>query len=274
MATKVVTQVIRNATNYTFAFEDNWPTYGDFDLNDIVATIDKVTFAQHEDGSVGTYTLNGTLQAVGASKKLGLGIQFLGFAASNVVELKGIVEGVTSNSTPLSFEANQSNPVIIICNDAHRFIGNSENDRSYVNTLANNSNNKNGAKFEISIEFRKGAVQPKDLNINQLDVFAISKEADTKTKRIEIHIAGHAPTDLGNTKLFGQGNDQSSVEEQRYYLSSENLAWGIVIPTDFAWPLEYKNIKDVYTDFVSWVTTGGKENKDWYNNHNGQVFKK
>ncbi len=45
--------------------------YGDFDLNDIVATIDKVTFAQHEDGSVGTYTLNGTLQAVGASKKLG-----------------------------------------------------------------------------------------------------------------------------------------------------------------------------------------------------------
>mgnify|MGYP000036122846 FL=1 len=243
-------------------------------MNDIVATIDKVTFAQHEDGSVGTYTLNGTLQAVGASKKLGLGIQFLGFAASNVVELKGIVEGVTSNSTPLSFEANQSNPVIIICNDAHRFIGNSENDRSYVNTLANNSNNKNGAKFEISIEFRKGAVQPKDLNINQLDVFAISKEADTKTKRIEIHIAGHAPTDLGNTKLFGQGNDQSSVEEQRYYLSSENLAWGIVIPTDFAWPLEYKNIKDVYTDFVSWVTTGGKENKDWYNNHNGQVFKK
>jgi hypothetical protein len=48
-----------------------------------------------------------------------LGIQFLGFAASNVVELKGIVEGVTSNSTPLGFEANQSNPVIIICNDAH-----------------------------------------------------------------------------------------------------------------------------------------------------------
>lgn len=266
--------IVEDATNYTFAFEDNWPTYGDFDLNDIVATIDKVTFAQHEDGSVGTYILNGTLQAVGASKKLGLGIQFLGFAASNVVELKGIVEGVTSNSTPLGFEANQSNPVIIICNDAHRFIGNSENDRSYVNTLANSSNNKNGAKFEISIEFRKGAVQPKDLNINQLDVFVISKEADTKTKRIEIHVAGHAPTDLGNTKLFGQGNDQSSVEEKRYYLSSENLAWGVVIPTDFAWPLEYKNIKDVYTDFVSWVTTGGKENKDWYNNHNGQVFKK
>ena len=85
--------IVEDATNYTFAFEDNWPTYGDFDLNDIVATIDEVTFAQHEDGSAGAYTLNGTLQAVGASKKLGLGIQFLGFAASNVVELKGIIEG-------------------------------------------------------------------------------------------------------------------------------------------------------------------------------------
>ena len=89
-----------------------------------------------------------------------------------------------------------------------------------------------------------------------------------------MHVAGHAPTDLGNTKLFGQGNDKSSAEEKRYYLSSENLAWGVVIPTDFAWPLEYKNVKDVYTNFVSWVTSGGKENKDWYNNHNGQVFKK
>ena len=266
--------IVEDATNYTFAFEDNWPTYGDFDLNDIVTTIDKVTFAQHEDGSVGVYTLNGTLQAVGASKKLGVGIQFLGFTASNVVELKGIVEGVTSNATPINFESNQSNPVVIICNDAHRFIGNSENDRSYVNTLANNSNNKNGVKFEISIEFKKGAVKPKDLNINLLDLFVISRAADAKTKRTEVHVAGHAPTDLGNTKLFGQGNDKSSAEEKRYYLSSENLAWGVVIPTDFAWPLEYKNVKDVYTNFVSWVTSGGKENKDWYNNHNGQVFKK
>ncbi len=173
----------------------------------------------------------------------------------------------------MGFEANQSNPVIIICNDAHRFIGNSENDRSYVNTLANNSNNKNGAKFEISIEFRKGAVQPKDLNINQLDVFIISKEASSKIKRTEIHVAGYAPTDLGNTKLFGQGNDKSSAEAKCYYLSSENLAWGIVIPTEFAWPLEYKNIKNVYTNFVSWVTSGGKEYKDWYTVHNGQVFK-
>ena len=49
---------------------------------------------------------------------------------------------------------------------------------------------------------------------------------------------------------------------------------GIVIPDTFAWPLEIKNIKDVYTEFANWVISGGKENKDWYKNHNGQVFKK
>lgn len=266
--------IVEDATNYTFAFEDNWPTYGDFDLNDIVATIDEVTFAQHGDGSVGVYTLNGTLQAVGASKKLGLGIQFLGFAASNVVELKGIIEGVTNNATLINFESNQSNPVVIICNDAHHFIGNSEDDRGYVNTLAGNDHNRKGAKFEISIEFKEGTVKSSDLNINQLDVFVISRAADAKAKRTEVHVAGYAPTDLANTKLFGQGNDKSSATEKRYYLSSENLSWGVVIPTDFAWPLEYKNIKDVYTNFTGWVTSGGKESKDWYNNHNGQVFKK
>ena len=127
---------------------------------------------------------------------------------------------------------------------------------------------------EMLIKARDGHYGVPQFNINNLDVFVITRAADQKNKRLEVHVAGYAPTDLANTKLFGQGNDKSSADEKRYYLSSENLAWGVVIPTDFAWPLEYKNIKDVYTNFVGWVTSGGKENKDWYNSHNGQVFKK
>lgn len=265
--------ITEDATNYTFAFEDNWPTYGDFDLNDIVTTLDKITVALNGNGSVGSYKIEGTLQAVGASKKLGLGIQFLGFSANNVSGVNGIVQGMT-NSASLNFEAGQTNPVLIICNDAHSFLGNAADDREYINTIADGNNNKDGAKFEISVTFRDGAVAPADININKLDMFVISREADAKTKRIEIHAAGYAPTDLGNTNQFGNGNDNSSVASKRYYLSKENLAWGVVVPTNFAWPLEYRNIKDVYGNFESWVTSGGKENKDWYNHHNGQVFKK
>lgn len=262
--------VIVDNTVYTYAFEDNWPVYGDFDLNDIVTSIDKITITQRSNGSIESYKLNGTLQAVGASKKLGLGIRFLGFNTSNVTELKGNIKGTTQ----LSFESNQSNPVVIICNDAHLFMGNAENDRGFINTLEDNSNNKDGVKFEISIGFKDGAVKLEDININKIDMFVISREADAKSKRSEIHVAGYTPTDLGNAKQFGLGNDNSSVTDKRYYLSKENLAWGVVIPSEFAWPLEYKNVKNVYEDFAGWVISGGKDNKDWYKNHNGQIFKK
>lgn len=265
--------VTEDATNYTFAFEDNWPTYGDFDMNDIIATIDKVTVTQNVNSSVESYKIEGTLQAVGASKKLGLGIQFLGFNANTVTAVNGIVQGMAS-SAPLTFEGNQSKPVLIISTDAHRFLGNAQDDREYINTINGSDNNKNGAKFEVSLTFKDGAVTPADININKLDMFVISRDAASGNKRMEIHLAGFAPTDLGNTGQFGNGNDNSSAASNRYYLSKENLAWGIVVPNNFAWPLEYANIKDVYSKFTSWVTSAGKENKDWYNNHNGQVFKK
>ena len=29
-------------TIYTYAFEDQWPAYGDFDMNDVIITIDKI----------------------------------------------------------------------------------------------------------------------------------------------------------------------------------------------------------------------------------------
>ncbi len=265
--------IITDETTYTYAFEDNWPIYGDFDMNDIVVSIDKTTTVLYSEGSVKTYTLEGTLQAVGASKKLGLGVRFQALNATNFVGVKGLVQGTTNNSSPLSLEANQSKPVIIICNDAHRFMGNAENDRNFINTVPGSTGNTDGAPFEISIEFREGTVTPDDVIIKNLDMFVIAREADSKSKRTEIHVIGYSPTDLGSTTLFGTGNDESSVGGP-YYSSFENLAWGWVIPAKFAWPSEHVNIKGVYSNFVSWVQSKGDENQDWYENHNGQVYTK
>ena len=149
-------------------------------------------------------------------------------------------------------------------------------DRPFINTYQTASTNKADLpQYAVRFEFTESdKISSSAFNINNLDVFIITKAADQRTKRTEVHIAGYAPTDLANTTLFGQANDDSSLSSKRYYLSSENLTWGIVVPDKFSWPLEIKNVKDVYTGFANWVTSGGKENKDWYKNHNGQVFKK
>ena len=261
--------VIDDATAYTYVFEDNWPKYGDFDLNDIVLTISDRSVQANASGNLKSAKLDIALEAVGASKVLGVGIRFFGLP-ENITPKKFTVKGVNA-----SFEAGQSLPTLILFENAHGEFSFSD-ERPFINTTQDASTNSADVPdYSIRFEFEESSNVPASaFNINNLDVFVITRAADQKNKRLEVHVAGYAPTDLANTKLFGQGNDKSSADEKRYYLSSENLAWGVVIPTDFAWPLEYKNIKDVYTNFVGWVTSGGKENKDWYNSHNGQVFKK
>ena len=81
---------------------------------------------------------------------------------------------------------------------------------------------------------------------------------------VEIHVIGYQPTKLANTDLFGGNNDNSSVSGKKYYISKDNLAWGIMVPTDFKWALEYVNIKTVYSLFTDWVTSGGVKNQEWW----------
>ena len=85
-----------------------------------------------------------------------------------------------------------------------------------------------------------------------------------RNNRKEIHVIGYQPTKLANTDLFGGNNDNSSVSGKKYYISKDNLAWGIMVPTDFKWTLEYVNIKTVYSLFTDWVTSGGVKNQEWW----------
>ena len=71
-------------------------------------------------------------------------------------------------------------------------------------------------------------------NINKLNVFIFVE--GNRNQRKEIHIVGYQPTKLANTDLFGGNNDDSSTSRKRYYISKDNLAWGIMVPTDFKWP--------------------------------------
>lgn len=108
-------------------------------------------------------------------------------------------------------------------------------------------------------------------NINHIDVFAITSPATVKSLRTEVHVVGFKPTELANTRYFDQGNDRSLTKGQ-YYVSNENLAWAVVIPTEFPWPMEHYKISSVYPYFKKWVTTGGKEDGDESGNGNGTTI--
>lgn len=266
---------VEDKTVYTYAFEDQWPAYGDFDMNDIVVSIDKMT-ATNDNKKL---SIKGHIRAVGSSRKTGVGIQFLNVSSSGVT-----LAGKVQNGTPV-FESGQNNPVVIISINAHKHCNPNiaDDDFSFYNTIpsAGSQYNGNGAEFEIIMTFPTAEEATKAMNVKNLDVFIISKEAQGNIGRTEVHMANYAPTNLGTTALFGMSNDASAnntmlnVSKKGYYISTEGLAWGICIPNTevWKWPKEYMMITGVYPDFKNWVINGGQtEDLDWISNHTNDIF--
>ena len=121
------------------------------------------------------------------------------------------------------------------------------------------------------------------MNIKNMDVFIISKEAQGNVGRTEIHMAYYAPTNLGTTALFGMGNDASAynsmlnIAQKGYYVSTEGLVWGICIPGTevWKWPKERRIITNVYPGFKAWVINGGQaEDLGWTSNYTNDIFVK
>lgn len=269
---------VNDATVYTYAFEDQWPVYGDFDMNDVVITIDK----RSQTAGNKQVSIQGRIRAVGAGRQVGAGIRLLNVSTDGMT-----VEKIKTQNAG-TYESGQSNPTFILCDNAHKFCKNdniADNDFTFYCTdpgVSSEYNTGDGANFEITLNFPTVEEADKAMDIKNLDVFIINKAATASSKRTEVHVAGYAPTDLADKTYFGTGNDASSnnttlnVAAKGYYLSAEGLAWGICIPGNevWAWPKEKSMITGVYPDFKGWVTSGGTNNLNWYSNHNDNIFVK
>lgn len=261
--------------NYSYLFEDQWPLYGDYDMNDIVMTIKKrkLKLSKH-DNKVEEFELEIELSAVGATKKIGAAIMFDGVLASDITEEVDFADDDDDDDNTLiknfnlnnyNIEKGQKYAVVPLFDDAHKALG---RDRYIqINTISGHSNNVKKTKtISFSIEFDKPTLPADAFNINKLNIFIITD--GNAANRREIHVAGYQPTQLADVSSFGGNDDASSISAKKYYLSKENLAWGIIVPTNFKWPLEYVNIKTAYNQFNDWVTSGGAGNKNWWNDWN------
>lgn len=253
---------IDDTNNYTYLFEDQWPLYGDYDMNDAVLIIKERKILINKDNKAQEFKLSIDLAAAGAMKSIGAAIMLDGVPASAITQPvefddNSLIQNFNVNNNRI--ENGQEFAVIPLFDDAHKALG--INRYEQINTIKNSSNNKSPKKISFTIKF-SNPISVDELNINKLNVFIFVE--GNRNNRKEIHVAGYQPSKLANTDLFGGNNDDSSTSRKRYYISKENLAWGIMVPAEFQWPLEYTNIKNAYSLFESWVTSGGTKNQDWW----------
>jgi len=249
----------RNFNNYypatgvygTLAFEDLWPTYGDFDMNDLVIgyNINEVTNLTNQ---VVDIEFTCVIRALGAGMQSGFGIE-LPIPANRVASVTGarLTENIVSlnaNGT----ENGNTNAVIILWDNSAYEMG------MFVNTL-NPANHVQEDTLVIRVTFTS-PVNTSELGLAPYKPFIFVNGERSH----EIHLPGNAPTALVNTSLFGLHDDDTKPSQNRYYRSINNLNWAINIPIEIPYPKETIDITEAYPFFQAWAESGGELYPDWY----------
>jgi len=221
----------------TLAFEDLWPSKGDYDFNDLVAgyNINQVTNAQNQVVDV---------IAKFDIRHNGAGLHN-GFAFQIPVEQSN-VSSVTTDYQPMGeIELNGNGTIkgqdltnILVFEDNWTVVGN---------------------QINITINF-SNPVPVVDAGTPPYNPYLLKDDDQS----VEIHLPDMAPTQLADLSLFGTGDDTSDPATGRYYKTEKNLPWVINIDYDFDWMKEKVEIVDGYLHFAEWAESGGTVYQDWY----------
>lgn len=235
------------------AFEDLWPSKGDYDFNDLIVDYNILTVT-NANNDVSKIIGKFSIRAIGAGFHNGFGFALDNILSSQVKSVTGsaLEEGYISlnaNGT----EAGQTNATVIVFDDAWNH-GYSNTDPTKEFAIPTDT---------ITIELILNAPVPlAQFGIAPFNPFLIVNQERGR----EIHMADYAPTDLADLSYFGQYNDDSDVASGKYYKTIDNLPWIISIPTQFDYPIEKTAVDKPHLKFIPWVESSGVLFNDWYKN--------
>lgn len=238
----------KTTTVGVYAFEDLWPSRGDYDLNDVVVdfkhekVMSKLKSEQdfkiyQESFYLTTYQNYVTLQS-GLALKL-----------NTPVEPSSIVMKQVAPNTTDTTEVNYRN----------------ENGVYY---LTDDVKGTLGTTYILEITYAKGQTSN---NLASVQPFIYRDEANDTTW--EVHIPFEAPTERMNFNYFGKQDDTSVPDLSRFFVRNSDYPFAFFLfgakidkftNTILKRENESKKISDIYPGFLNWSVTKGVENSDWY----------
>lgn len=219
----------------TVAFEDLWPSNGDYDFNDLAVNYRAIAILNAEGNVVQIDFLVNT-KSNRASYINGFAIEMENVLPSQIESVTGnilIHDYINENGN--GTELGQENAVVVLFDDS--------------NSMLNNEN-------KVSIKFTN-PISTSDLGPAPFNPFMIVN----KEREKEVHLAYMHTTSLGvkNFEVDGVHND-----EDGNYISENGFPWAINIVHDFKVPKESKAVNSAYNHFDAWAASGGEIFNDWY----------
>ncbi len=229
-----------NDSSYgTIAFEDLWPSYGDYDFNDVALNYQTIAYL-NADNLVVQIDLNCHVKAHGAAFINAIGIELEGLSSSQVRKVEGTVYTENYISlNPNGTEANQNKAVIILTDNAVNFT--------------------NEHVVKITLE---EPISTDVLGTSPFNPFIIHR----KIRKQEVHLPYKNPTSLAFDLGITSGH---FTDPNINYLSETGYPWAISIINNFDAPKERVKIYDAYNFFIEWAASGGQQYNDWYKDKPG-----
>lgn len=224
----------------TLAFEDLWPSTGDYDFNDLALNYNAVAILNSQNLVV-QLDFTYKVKSNGAGYTNGFGIEFENILPSQIQSITGTSLNhnyITLNAN--GTEAGQNNAVVILFDDAAKMLL---------------------KETTLSIKFTQ-PISTNVLGVAPFNPFLIIN----KTRNKEVHLPNGHTTNLGqkNYQIAGVNKDPDGN-----YLSNNGLPWAISIIHDFKVPKEKVAINQAYNFFTQWATSGGANYQDWYKDNPG-----
>lgn len=233
-----------------YAYEDLWPSAGDYDMNDAVVEVkeDRVltmfTYNNRTFMTKQTFNLTTYQNYVVLTSGLALTLETRSDAQPTSIVMKKIPAGSTE-----AVEANfiKDGNVYLLTDDIK-----GELHTTYI--------------LELTYE---GGIQ--DSKAAKIKPFIYRDEDNDK--RWEVHIPMEAPTAKMNTSYFGTQDDKSDPENKLYYVRNGNYPFAFYLSgvsidafkdNILLHANEKKAIDVFFPEFIEWSTSKGAKNKDWY----------
>jgi LruC domain-containing protein len=240
----------------TMIYEDQWPSKGDYDFNDL-----KTEFRFHTtrtaSGYAKTYRAEFTLTAAGANHKSSLGF-VLPVDPANIASVT--YSGKAYNGSVFSlnakkFETHTGYSVIPVFGSATEQFGAGQ---TIVNTKMDKPTLASIA-VQIDITFVDGKVLSSSITGTTPDMFLVASEDRSK----EVHVIGKAPTSSAAGSGFFNSFDDKS-EPPLYYKDKAGAPWALMILAPMSHMIEQAELPSGYLHFGNWVMSSGAQYADWY----------
>ena len=251
----------------TVAFEDSWPFFGDYDMNDLVVYLRNTVYSN--SAGISHVFIEGDMAAAGASYHNGFGIRLPGVLSSEVDanNIEFTLNGLSVTAiSPL--EADRDEAILIVAEDIFDYVSPGE-DCVYYRTEAGC-----GSAIELSFTISIPMKEPVDAQLSGVfDPFMFATPGEwhgpqfssPPGRAYEIHLKNQSPTEAFNQQLFaGIGQDASAPSNGIYFQTPEGMPWAIEVGARWDYPLEHHEITQAYPPFTNFAESNGEEDVYWY----------